>query len=141
MPFVDAELKVFLLLRAAQSESDLEYSRTMTAPNYLCTLIDTEVGTLQRNADNNNKFMIVHTWRLDYNTCNVKLGGDKTFGLHDIEFDRYVVDGTSSALLISFDFSGAVSLEHSTNETVSIGMHATFQKRLAWISFAESAGN
>ena len=48
---------------------------------------------------------------------NVKLGGDKTFGLHAIEFDRYVVDETSSALLTSFDFSGAVSLEHSTKES------------------------
>ena len=117
LPFVDADLKVFLLLRAAQSESDLKYSRTMTAPDYMCTLIDTEVGTLQRKADNINKFKIVHTWRLYYNTCNLKLGGDKNFGLHAIEFDRYVVDETSSALLTSFDFSGAVSLEHSTKES------------------------
>ena len=77
LQFVDADLKVFLLLRAAQSESDLKYSRTMPTPNYLCTLIDTEVGTLQRKADNATKFKIVHTWRLYYNTCNVKLGGDK----------------------------------------------------------------
>ena len=38
-------------------------------------------------------------------------------GLHAIEFDRYVVDETSSALLTRFDFSGAVSLELSTKES------------------------
>ena len=83
----------------------------------MCTLIDTEVGTLQRKTDNINKFKIAHTWRLYYSTCNIKLGSDKNFGLHAIEFDRYVVDETSSALLTSFDFSGAVSLEHSTKES------------------------
>ena len=117
LTFAEADLKVFLLLRAGQPESDLKYNKTMSAPDYLCTLIDTEVGTLQKKANNINKFKIVHSWRLYYNTCNVKLGGAKDFGLHALEFDRYVVDETSSSQLVSFDFSGAVSLDYSAKVT------------------------
>ena len=117
LTFVDADRKVFLLLRAGQPESDLKYSRTMSAPDYLCTMIDTEVGTLQRKADNINKFQIVHTWKLYYNTCNFKSGGEKNYGLKALQFDRYVADETSSSQLMSFDFTGAVTLDHSSKET------------------------
>ena len=53
LPFVDADLRVFLLLRAAQSESDLKYSRTMPAPDYLCTL----TSLIQRLAPCNEKLI------------------------------------------------------------------------------------
>ena len=76
----------------------------MPAQDYMCTLIDTEVGALHRKDDNINQYKIRHSWKLYYNTTNFQLGGTK--GLHALEFDRHVFDGTKSSALQSFDFSG-----------------------------------
>ena len=115
--YINADLRVWLLLRAGQTAEDLKYNRTMPAQDYMCTLIDTEVGALHRRDDNINQYKIRHTWRLYYKTTNLTLGG--TQGLHALEFDRHVADGTSSSTLQSYDFSGTVNLEVSAAATKS----------------------
>ena len=115
--YINADQRVWLLLRAGQTAEDLKYNRTMPAQDYMCTLIDTEVGALHRRDDNINQYKIRHTWRLYYKTTNFQLGGVQ--GLHALEFDRHVADGTSSSTLQSYDFSGAVNLEVSAAATKS----------------------
>ena len=135
--YINADQRVWLLLRAGQTTEDLKYNRTMPAQDYMCTLIDTEAGALHRRDANTNQYKIRHTWRLYYKTTISHLGGAQ--GLHAPEFDRHVADGTRSSTLQSYDFSGAMNLEVSAAATESyrdikhwVNCHGTMNNRVGY---------